>query len=161
MAKNSNCIEKFLSELTDIFVYDNKACKVPIPFGVANLVSMKVTLPATPLLHIAADGDAHEVSALPNTMKAEYQTQQTATGVIYTHSIAVDIEQGFDNVRNVSNAYKHGDCYVVLRDVNANSYLLYTLPNTFVMDETQGKSSEHTCKLKISLNSMSGYIDID
>lgn len=161
MAKNSNCIEKFLSELTDIYVYDSKDCNMPIPFGVANLVSMRFALPATPLLHISIDSDNNEVSALPQSMKAEYQSQQTASGVIYSHTVAADVEQGFDNVRNVANAYKHENCYVVLRDVNANNYLLYTLPNTFLIDEKQGKSTEHTCRISISLKSMSGYIDID
>ena len=156
---SNNCSEKFLSGVTDVYVYPPSEAQLPIPFSVAQVLSMSGKF-GTAVLHIATEGEVADVMA--ETITAKSTHAESGNGTLYTFSISGSVENGQDNVREAVKTLRKTDNFVVLKTQGGTRYLVNTLPNTFLFRSTDSKSSTDDARdFSISAKAMSDFILVE
>lgn len=159
MNLSNNCSEKFLSGVTDVYVYPPSEAQLPIPFSVAQVLSMSGKF-GTEVLHIATAGEVADVMA--ETITAKSTHAESGNGTLYTFSISGSVETGQDNVREAVKTLRKTDYFVVLKTQGGTRYLVNTLPNTFSFRSTDSKSSTDDARdFSISAKAMSDFILVE
>lgn len=156
---SNNCSEKFLSGVTDVLIYPTSEAQLPIPFSVAQILSMSGTF-GNAVLHIASAGEGADVMA--ETITAKSTHAESGNGTLYTFSISGSVENGQDNVREAVKTLRKTDYFVVLKTQGGTRYLVNTLPNTFSFRSTDSKSSTDDARdFSISAKAMSDFILVE
>ena len=159
MKLSNNCREKFLEGVTDIYIYRSSEVQLPVPFNVAQILSMSVGKFGTAVLHIATSDEAY-VEA--ESITAKTTLTESGNGTLYTFNISVSVENGQDNVCEAVKTLRRTDCIVVLQVQGGTRYLVNTLPNTFSFKSTDSKSrNEDTRELSISAKAISDFIRLE
>ena len=157
---SNNCSEKFLSGVTDVYVYPPSEAQLPIPFNVAQILSMSGVKLGTAVLHIATAGEVADVMA--ETITAKSTHAESGNGTLYTFSISGSVENGQDNVREAVKTLRKTDYFVVLKTQGGKRYLVNTLPNTFLLRSMDSKSSTDDARdFSISAKAMSDFILVE
>lgn len=160
MNLSNNCSEKFLSGVTDVYVYTPSEAQLPIPFSVGQILSMSGVKFGTAVLHIAVAGDVADVMA--ETITAKSTHVESGNGTLYTFNISGSVENGQDNVREAVKTLRKTDYFVVLKTQGGTRYLVNTLPNTFLFRSTDSKSSTDDARdFVISAKAMSDFILVE
>ena len=156
---SNNCSEKFLSGVTDVYVYPPSEAQLPIPFNVGQILSMSSKF-GTAVLHIATAGEVADVMA--ETITAKSTHAESGNGTLYTFNISGSVENGQDNVREAVKTLRKTDYFVVLKTQGGTRYLVNTLPNTFLFRSTDSKSSTDDARdFAISAKAMSDFILVE
>ena len=156
---SNNCSEKFLSGVTDVYVYPPSEAQLPIPFNVGQILSMSSKF-GTAVLHIATESEVADVMA--ETITAKSTHAESGNGTLYTFNISGSVENGQDNVREAVKTLRKTDYFVVLKTQGGKRYLVNTLPNTFLFRSTDSKSStDDTRDFAISAKAMSDFILVE
>ena len=157
---SNNCSEKFLSGVTDVYVYPPSEAQLPIPFNVGQILSMSGAKFGTAVLHIATAGEVSDVMA--ETITAKSTHEESGNGTLYTFSISGSVENGQDNVREAVKTLRKTDYFVVLQTQDGTRHLVNTLPNTFSFRSTDSKSSTEDARdFVISAKAMSDFILVE
>ena len=134
----NKCTELFLEGITDVMFYPKEECVIPVPFMVAQVLSIyNCKLPAEPTLRLATSGE-HYVIVDNLTVKMTLAKQ--GNGTIYTYNISANVANGGENVAEAYRNMRDKDYLVVLRKTDGSLQLCYTLPNTFGM----GGNNDHS-----------------
>ena len=156
---SNNCSEKFLSGVTDVYVYPPSEAQLPIPFNVGQILSMSSKF-GTAVLHIATESEVADVMA--ETITAKSTHAESGNGTLYTFNISGSVENGQDNVREAVKTLRKTDYFVVLKTQGGTRYLVNTLPNTFLFRSTDSKSSTDDARdFAISAKAMSDFILVE
>ena len=156
---SNNCSEKFLSGVTDVYVYPPSEAQLPIPFNVGQILSMSSKF-GTAVLHIATESEVADVMA--ETITAKSTHAESGNGTLYTFNISGSVENGQDNVREAVKTLRKTDYFVVLKTQGGKRYLVNTLPNTFLFRSTDSKSSTDDARdFAISAKAMSDFILVE
>lgn len=154
------CKEQFLDGVVDAYVYTMDASTVPVPFSVAQILSINSCVFPSVLLHVTTTGNESGLDA--DSITAKTSVDIGGNGTIFTFELSATISDGNnDNVREACKATQGKDCLVVLRKADDTLYLCYTLPGTFTIKPTDSITQsveQHT--LTISLKSLSAFIPI-
>ena len=125
----NKCTELFLEGITDVMFYPKEECVIPVPFMVAQVLSIyNCSLPAEPTLRLATSGE-HYVIVDNLTVKMTLAKQ--GNGTIYTYNISANVVNGGKNVVEAYRNMRDNEYLVVLRKTDGSLHLCYTLPNTF------------------------------
>ena len=152
--------EKFLSGITDVYIYSTAEVQLPTPFNVAQILSMSGGKFGTAILHISTSGEVSDVIA--ETITAKSTHAESGNGTLYTFSISGSVENGQDNVREAVKTLRKTDYFVVLKTQGGTRYLVNTLPNTFLFRSTDSKSSTDDARdFSISAKAMSDFILVE
>lgn len=154
---SNNCSEKYLSGITDVYIYPTDEVKLPAPFNVAQILSMSTYTFGTAILHITTSGEVSGVIA--ETLTAKSTITESGNGILYTFNISGSVENGQYNVFEAVKLLRKADYLVVLHTQGGTRYLVNTLPNTFSFRSTDSKSSTDDAReLAISAKAMSDFI---
>ena len=157
---SNNCGEKFLSGVTDVYVYPPSEAQLPIPFNVGQILSMSGVKFGTAVLHISTSGEDSEVMA--ETITAKSTHAESGNGTLYTFNIIGSVENGQDNVREAVKTLRKTDYFMVLQTQGGTRHLVNTLPNTFSFRSTDSKSSTDDARdFSISAKAMSDFILVE
>ena len=125
----NKCTELFLEGVTDVMFFQKEECVIPVPFMVAQVLSIyNCSLPAEPTLRLATSGE-HYVIVDNLTVKMTLAKQ--GNGTIYTYNISANVANGGENVVEAYRNMRDKEYLVVLRKMDGSLQLCYTLPNTF------------------------------
>ena len=125
----NKCKELFLEGITDVMFYPKEECVIPVPFMVAQVLSIyNCSLPPEPTLRLATSGE-HYVIVDNLTVKMTLAKQ--GNGTIYTYNISANVANGGENVVEACRNMREKDYLVVLRKMDGSLHLCYTMPNTF------------------------------
>lgn len=155
-----NCKEIFLEGITDAYIYPMANAVLPVPFAVAQILSMNNCKFGDALLHIATAGETYVVA---DTLSAKSTPVRNGNGTVFSLEISATITEGKENVRETQRkiAIEGDDFYVVLKREDGTHYLCYTLPGTFAFNaSTSATQTSEQVSLTISMKSMSDFIPI-
>ena len=153
------CREKFLEGVTDVYIYPTAAVKSPIPFNVAQIISMSSDEFGDNVLHIATSGEAYVVA---ESITAKTTLMESGNGTLYTFNISGSVENGQENVCEAVKTLRRTDYFLVLQTQGGTRYLVNTLPNTFSFRSTDSKSlNEDSRDFTISAKAMSDFIRLE
>ena len=125
----NKCKELFLEGITDVMFYPKEECVIPVPFMVAQVLSIyNCSLPAEPTLRLATSGE-HYVIVDNLTVKMTLAKQ--GNGTIYTYNISANVANGGENVVKAYRNMRDKDYLVVLRKMDGSLHLCYTMPNQY------------------------------
>lgn len=154
------CRESYLDGVTDAYVYPMTGSTLPVPFSVAQILSMNGCAFPTALLHVTTTGDENTIDA--DSITAKTSVDIGGNGMVFTFEITATVTDGSnDNIREACKAMRDKDCVIVLRKNDDSLYLCYSLPGTFLMKPTESISQtteQHT--VTISAKSLSSFIPI-
>ena len=160
MVLSQKCKEQFLDGVTDAYVYAMDTSIVPVPFSVAQILSINNCVFSSALLHITTTGDESGLDA--DSITAKTSVDIGGNGMLFTFEVSATISDGNnDNVREACKDMRGKDCLMVLRKMDSTLYLCYTLPGTFTIKPTDSITEsveQHT--MTISLKSLSAFIPI-
>jgi hypothetical protein len=160
MVLPQKCKEQFLDGVTDAYVYAMDTSIVPVPFSVAQILSINNCVFSSALLHITTTGDESGLDA--DDITAKTSVDLGGNGMVFAFEVSATVSDGNnDNVREACKAMRSMDCLVVLCKADGTLYLCYTLPGTFSIkppDSITQSAEQHT--LTISLKSLSAFIPI-
>lgn len=157
---SNNCSEKFLSGITDVYIYPTTEVKLPVPFNVAQILSMSGGEFGTAILHITTSGEVSGVIA--ETITAKSTISESGNGILYTFNISGSVEDGQCNVFEAVKLLRKADYFIVLQTQGGTRHLINTLPNTFSFRSTDSKSSTDDAReLTISAKAMSDFIQLE
>lgn len=155
-----NCKEVFLEGITDAYIYPTVNAVLPVPFAVAQILSVNNCRLGDALLHIATAGETYVVA---DTLTAKSTPARSGNGTVFSLEISATITEGKENVRETQRkiAIEGDDYYVVLKREDGTLYLCYTLPGTFAFNaSTSATQTSEQISLTISMKSMSDFIPI-
>lgn len=155
-----NCKEIFLEGITDAYIYSSVNAVLPVPFAVAQILSMNNCKFGDALLHIATAGETYVVA---DTLSAKSTPARNGNGTVFSLEISATITEGKENVRETQRkiAIDGDDYYVVLKREDGTFYLCYSLPSTFAFNaNTSTTQTSEQVSLTISMKSMSDFIPI-
>lgn len=152
----NNCREKFLEGVTDVYIYPTSAVKLPIPFNVAQIMSMSGGEFGDNVLHISTSGEDYVVA---ESITAKTTLTESGNGTLYTFNISGSVENGQEIVCEAVKTLRRTDYFLVLQTQGGTRYLVNTLPNTFSFRSTDSKSlNEDSRDFTISAKAMSDFI---
>lgn len=156
---NENCNEIFLESVTDVFVHPMDGSNIPIPFNVAQILSIDKCSLADSVLHIAISGDD---CLIADSITAKATPSSSGSLPVYTFEISASLDVGNNkNAREADKTFRGKDFLVVLRKEDGTSYLCYTLPNTFAFQTSANVTqSDESRSITISLKALSDFIPI-
>lgn len=156
---SNNCSEKYLSGITDVYIYPTTEVQLPVPFNVAQILSMSGGKFGTAILHIATSGEA---GVIAETITAKSTLTESGNGTLYTFNISGSVEDGQSNVFEAVKSLRKADYFIVLQTQGGTRHLVNTLPNTFSFRSTDSKSStDDVRELAISAKAMSDFIRLE
>lgn len=159
MNLSNNCQEKFLEGVIDVYIYSIAEVKLPIPFNVAQIMSMSVYTFGYDVLHIATSGEAYVVA---ESITAKTTLTESGNGTLYTFNISGSVENGQNYVCEAVKTLRRTDYFIVLKTQGGTRYLVNTLPNTFSFRSTDSKSlNEDSRDFTISAKAMSDFIRLE
>lgn len=157
---SNNCSEKFLSGVTDVYIYPTAEVQLPIPFNVAQILSMSGGKFGTAILHIATS--VEDCNVVAESITAKSTLTESGNGTLYTFNISGSVENGQDNVCEAVKTLRKTDYFVVLQAQGGTRYLVNTLPNTFSFRSTDSKSpTDDAREFAISAKAMSDFIRLE
>lgn len=148
-----NCTEKFLENVTDVYVYASSDLSIPLPFSIPNI--KELTFPSLPsaLLHLsksASDG----VECTSITIK------ENASVSAFPHrreqAVSAVIEQDTTRVRDAYSNIVGKDCFVVFVNECNEKFFIYSLPATFGIEYNE--TVENSLSLEMKMQSLSSFI---
>ena len=144
---------------------------VAIPSNVSNLTQVSVTLAnnvaitdarlkAKSLLSLNLTGDDTVDAEMQPAISHKVSEKRETAGVVRTHTLQVQIEAGFEEIRSKEEPLLEQDFYILLKDISDIRYLVYSLTGSckFAIDDQKGQTSVMT--LKATVESLSGFIKI-
>lgn len=165
------CQEVFMQEIVRIDFMPTNELVVSIPSGVPNLTQASVTLANSvaitddglkdkSFLSLNLTGDSTVDAEMQPSLTHKVTEKRETAGVVRTHTLQVPIEAGFEAVREKESPLLDQDFYILLKDMEDNRYLVYSLPGSckFAFDDQKGQTS--TMTLKVTVESLSGLIKI-
>ena len=127
----NKCKELFLEGITDVMFYPKEECVIPVPFMVAQVLSIyNCSLPTEPTLRLATSGDNY---VIVDNLTVKMTLAKQGNGTIYTYNISANVANGGENVVEAYRNMRDKEYLVVLRKMDGSLHLCYTLPNTFGM----------------------------
>ena len=134
----NKCKELFLEGITDVMFYPKEECVIPVPFMVAQVLSIyNCSLPPEPTLRLATSGDNY---VIVDNLTVKMTLAKQGNGTIYTYNISANVANGGENVVEAYRNMRDKDYLVVLRNIDGSLHLCYTLPNTFGMGSSTDNS---------------------
>ena len=125
----NKCKELFLEGITDVMFYPKEECVIPVPFMVAQVLSIyNCSLPAEPTLRLATSGENY---VIVDNLTVKMTLAKQGNGTIYTYTISANVANGGENVVEAYRNMRDKDYLVVLRKMDGSLHLCYTMPNTF------------------------------
>lgn len=166
----NSCQELFLNDITDVYVYLAEDCKFSLPFNVPFQASLSnVVLPSENkcLLHITANEalynklvveSASPICCTQGSISVKQTHALSGRITIFTYDVETTVEQGISSLKACIRSMNAADNIVIIKIIDGNMYLLYTLPNTFriMVSDTDMKSAN----AKINTKAMSDYIPL-
>jgi len=160
-----------MQEIVRIDFMPVAALKVAVPFAKRNLTEVGVTmanndaltdarLKAASLLSLNMAGDATADAEMQEGASHTPTRKRELMGTVFTHTLQIPIESGFDTIRTKEAALQTADFHIVLTTYGGERYLLYEVPNTsqFSVEETTAQNTKMS--IKTTVVSMSGIIRI-
>ena len=155
----NDCKEILLEDIVEVSFYlaSNVSCSVP--FGVPGVDDMSVSISGNPVLTISVTG-GDDVDAVMETPSLKVSEKREATGLVRSHDLQINVEQGFDAVKQAADGLSGADIAAVLKDYDGNRYMLHALPNTSLYSYEDGRGSLHTGKVRFTAQSLSHLVKI-
>lgn len=155
----NDCKEILLEDIVEVSFYlaSNVSCSVP--FGVPGVDDMSVSISGNPVLTISVTG-GDDVDAVMETPSLKVSEKREATGLVRSHDLQINVEQGFDAVKQAADGLSGADIAAVLKDYDGNRYMIHALPNTSLYSYEDGRGSLHTGKVRFTAQSLSHLVKI-
>lgn len=155
----NDCKEILLEDIVEVSFYlaSNVSCSVP--FGVPGVDDMSATISGNPVLTISVTG-GDDVDAVMETPSLKVSEKREATGLVRSHDLQINVEQGFDAVKQAADGLSGADIAAVLKDYDGNRYMIHALPNTSLYSYEDGRGSLHTGKVRFTAQSLSHLVKI-
>lgn len=155
----NDCKEILLEDIVEVSFYlaSNVSCSVP--FGVPGVDDMSVSISGNPVLTISVTG-GDDVDAVMETPSLKVSEKREATGLVRSHDLQINVEQGFDAVKQAADGFSGADIAAVLKDYDGNRYMIHALPNSTSYSYEDGRGSLHTGKVRFTAQSLSHLVKI-
>lgn len=155
----NDCKEILLEDIVEVSFYlaSNVSCSVP--FGVPGVDDMSASISGNPVLTISVTG-GDDVDAVMETPSLKVSEKREATGLVRSHDLQINVEQGFDAVKQAADGLSGADIAAVLKDYDGNRYMIHALPNTSLCSYEDGRGSSHTGKVRFTAQSLSHLVKI-
>lgn len=153
----NDCKEILLEDIVEVSFYlaSNVSCSVP--FGVPGVDEMSVTISGNPVLTISVTG-GDDVDAVMVTPTLKVIEKREVAGLVRNHDLQINVEQGFDAVKQAVDGLSGEDVAAVLKDYDGNRYIIHALPNTSLYSYEDGRGSSHTGKVRFTAQSLSHLV---
>lgn len=155
----NDCKEILLEDIVEVSFYlaSNVSCSVP--FGVPGVDDMSATISGNPVLTISVTG-GDDIDAVMETPSLKVSEKREAVGLVRSHDLQINVEQGFDAVKQAADGLSGADIAAVLKDYDGNRYMIHALPNTSLYSYEDGRGSLHTGKVRFTAQSLSHLVKI-
>ena len=155
----NDCKEILLEDIIEVSFYLASNVNCSVPFGVPGVNEMTGTISGDPVLTIsvAASDDADAVMETPTLKVGE---KREAAGLLRSHDLQINVEQGFDAVKQAADGLSGADIAAVLKDYDGNRYIIHALPNSTLYSYEDGRGSSHTGTVKLSAQSPSPRVKL-
>lgn len=155
----NDCKEILLEDIVEVSFYlaSNVSCSVP--FGVPGVDDMSVSISGNPVLTISVTG-GDDIDAVMETPSLKVSEKREATGLVRSHDLQINVEQGFNAVKQAADGLSGADIAAVLKDYDGNRYMIHALPNTSLYSYEDGRGSLHTGKVRFTAQSLSHLVKI-
>lgn len=160
MITTDKCKEFYLDGVTDAYVYPAEKCVVPVPFNVAQILSLNNCRFDGLLLRIDTAGNS---DATAEKLTAKSSSAKIGNNTVFSFEISAT---GIEEVENLYEIQKkisldNKNCYVVLKKKNGNLFLCYSLPGTFSFRlNTELAQDSEKGTLTITTSALSNFIPI-
>lgn len=153
----NDCKEILLEDIVEVSFYlaSNVSCSVP--FGVPGVDEMSATISGNPVLTISVTG-GDNVDAVMVTPTLKVTEKREVAGLVRNHDLQINVEQGFDAVKQAADRLSGEDVVAVLKDYDGNRYIIHALPNTSLYSYEDGRGSSHTGKVRFTAQSLSHLV---
>lgn len=155
----NDCKEILLEDIVEVSFYLASNVNCSVPFGVPGVNEMTATISGDPVLTISvtASDDADAVMETPSLKVSE---KREAAGLLRSHDLQINVEQGFDAVKQAADGLSGADIAAVLKDYDGNRYIIHALPNSTLYSYEDGRGSSHTGKVKFTAQSLSHLVKL-
>lgn len=151
-----SCNEVFLEDVVRVQVYPASAVSFP-PVNIPGISRVETTKLPVAVLDLAYSDTEAQFVVRDGSIKVKQTQKPSGSGLIYIYNVDAVVEFGvLDLVEKVRNIF-HADHHCVVTKADGTMMLLYALPNTFSIDQSNDRKE---LTLKIALSSLSSFIKL-
>lgn len=156
------CEDIFLEVIVKVQVYKTGHYSIPVPPNVPNVSEITgATFNSTPDLQFTLNGNEDDTAKMGEGSSIKDSESNTVQGKIHAIATTVNIEAGFQPVRNAIQNMTGTDYITVVTSQFGNRYLAYHLPNTSDISIDDAMDTEITqVSVKLSGSSRNGFIQL-
>lgn len=156
------CEDIFLEVIIKVQAYKSGNYTIPVPSNVMNISEITgATFGSTPDLQFTLNGNDDDTAKMGEGSNIKDSESNTVQGKIHAIATTVNIEAGFQLVRNAIQNMIGRDYITVVTTQLGNRYLAYHLPNTSDISIDDAADTETTqMSLKLSGSSRNGFIKL-
>lgn len=154
---DSQCKEAFLDDVVRIDVYQSSEVSFALPVNIPGINSMATPSLPTAQLHLSyGDSDAG-YAVRDGSIKVKQSQKKHGNYLIYIYNIEAVVESGVNGVVDKVGAMLHKDHHIVATKASGDRVLLYGLPNSWSIDQSNDAKD---LSLKMAVSSVNGFISL-
>jgi len=155
----NDCKENLLEDIVEVSFYLASHVNCNVPFGVPGVNEMAATISGNPVLTLSVTA-SNDTDAVMETPSLKVSEKREAAGLVRSHDLQINVEQGFDAAKQAADALSGEDIAAVLKDYEGNRYIIHALPNSTLYSYEDGRGSSHTGRIKFTAQSLSHLVKL-
>lgn len=169
MNEQELCREIFEDDVIRVDLIPADETVIPVPFAVPAISQLRGHYPNPSVLPsgyidfgqallTVAINNGDDVDAIVKSGTHKATVGREPGGVVHTHVAQLNIQHGFQNVRNKAQQLQEEDFHILLTTADGTQYLAYALPNSCQMAIEEGAGDGLAITVKATLKSLSTLI---